>query len=83
MAELKLLYSDRSLLLHGSALIVLAGGYSQDEDGKILLTAECSSIEELNHYIDGFEHDLERARNQARAAFEDAKAKPPIDPFLD
>jgi hypothetical protein len=83
MAEFKLLYSDRSLLLHGSAWIVLEGGYSRDADGTLFLTPECSSIEELNHYIDGFKHDLERARNQATAAFEGAKAKPPTDPFLD
>jgi outer membrane murein-binding lipoprotein Lpp len=83
MAELKLLYSDRSLLLHGSAWIALAGGYSQDKDGTIFLTPECSSVEELSHYIDGFKHDLERARNQAKAAFEAAKDKPPRDPFLD
>jgi hypothetical protein len=42
MAELKLLYSDRSLLLHGSAWITLAGGYSQDKGGTIFLTPECS-----------------------------------------
>jgi hypothetical protein len=83
MAELKLVYSDRSSLLHGSAWIVLGGGYSQDKDGRILLTAECSSIEELSHYIDGLKHDLERARIQAATAFEAAKTKPPRDPFLD
>jgi hypothetical protein len=49
MAELKLQYSDQSLLLHGSAWIVLEGGYSRAEDGALFLTPECSSIEELDH----------------------------------
>jgi hypothetical protein len=83
MAELKLLYTDRSLNPHGSAWIVLEGGFSRDEDHNILLTPDCSSIEDLNNYIDGFKHDLERARNQATTAFEAAKARPPRDPFSD
>ena len=37
MAELKLLYTDQSLLLHGSAWIVLEGGYSRAEDGTLSL----------------------------------------------
>jgi len=84
-AELKLIYTDRSLNLHGSAWLVLEGSFSRDKDGGIVLTPDFASIEELliDHYIAGLKHDLERARNQAKRAFEAAKTKPPRDPFLD
>jgi len=83
MAELKLLYTDRSLNLYGSARIVLEGMFSRDENNDIFLTPDCSSIEELDHYIDGFKHDLERARNQAKIAFDAARTGPPRNPFSD
>jgi hypothetical protein len=60
----------------GSAYIVLGGGHSVDEQGNRLLTPDCGSVEELEHYINNFKHDLERILVQARLAFQKASTSP-------
>ena len=81
MAELNLLFTDRSLNLYGSARIVLEGSYSRDKNDNILLTPDCATFEELNHYIDGLVGNLERARKGGKIAFEKAKTRPRPSPF--
>jgi hypothetical protein len=69
------------LSANGSAWIVLRGSYSHDEEGNILLTPDCATIEELCHHIDGLKHDLERIQKQGRNAFETARLRPKKSPL--
>jgi hypothetical protein len=46
--------------------------YTRGEDGRLLITPECSSLEELEGQINSLQDELDEIRERARRAFQAA-----------
>ncbi len=44
--------------------------YTRDEDGRLLMTPECASFEEIEGQINSLQDELDELRERARRAFQ-------------
>jgi hypothetical protein len=45
-------------------------GYVRGEDGRLFITPECTSFEEVEGQLDSLQDDLDEIREKARSAFQ-------------
>jgi len=48
---------------------VIVQGYVPEASGRVFITPECRSLDELEGYINALQDDLDRLRSRARRAF--------------
>jgi hypothetical protein len=55
--------------LNAARLKVIVQGHVTDPHGRVFITPECFSLEELEGYINALQDDLDQLRDRARRAF--------------
>ena len=48
---------------------IMVQGYTSDEDSRVFITPECTSLDELEGQINALQYDLDELRTRARRAF--------------
>ncbi len=51
---------------------IMVQGYTSDEDSRVLITPECTSLDELEGQINALQDDLDQLRARAKRVFQQA-----------